>query len=326
MTLLDKIVRKEHLDFEESYELFSQLMKETPVRIAAYLAALQTKGYEPQEIAGLAKAMRDNAVSLNIGEVADTAGTGGDGSSTINVSTATALILSNFIRVAKHGNIAVTSSSGSANFLETLGFNIKLNPEKVREMIEKTSFAFIFAPLYHPTLRNIMPVRKALKIRTVFNILGPLANPARPVYQLMGVHSPELVEKMAYALSFLGVKKALVVHGSGMDEVNPSGETLIGEVRGNKVEIYTISPEEFGMKPVKPIPCESPSESAARILAVLGGRGREEDRNFVLMNASAALYASSITRDFREGVELAQSVLGENMLHRVEEMACLSRN
>ena len=326
MSLLERIISGENLSFEEAYGLFHELEKESEVRIAAYLAALQTKGYTGEEIAGLAKAMRDAAVKVDLGEVADTAGTGGDGSSTINVSTASALILSSFTRVAKHGNTSVTSKSGSADLLRALGINPEIGPERAREMVEETGFTFLFAPLYHPALRPIMPVRRALGVRTVFNVLGPLANPAEPVYQIVGVNSPDLLELMAEALSFLGVKRALVVHGSGMDEVSPFSETSVVEVRGKRAESYTVSPEDFGLKPVKPVPCASPEESARRIKAVLAGGGREEDRNFVLVNASAALYAAGVAGDFREGVEIAESALGEKMLERLEAIACLSRS
>lgn len=325
MSLLAKIVEGKNLSFEEAYELFNELKGSGEALIGAYLAALQTKGYTGEELAGLARAMRDSAVKLELGKVADTAGTGGDGSSTINVSTASALILSAFTRVAKHGNVSITSKSGSANVLEALGLNIRVSPEKAREMVERTNFTFIFAPAYHPALKPIMPVRKALGIKTVFNVIGPLANPADPAYQVVGVNSPELLEPVAEALEFLGVERALVVHGSGMDEVSPHGKTLVLEV-GNGVERYTLSPEDFGISPVKPLPCSSPEESAARIKAVLGGSGRREDRDFILVNASAALYASGIAGDFREGLEMTREALGQGMLEKLEEIACLSKS
>ncbi len=325
MNLLGKIITGENLSFNEAYELFGELTKEEEMRIAAYLAAFQTKGYTGEEIAGLAKAMRDSAIKLELGDVADTAGTGGDGTSTINVSTASALILSAFTKVAKHGNTSVTSKSGSADVLRALDIDHRIGPERARKMIEEVNFTFIFAPLYHPALKRIMPVRKALRIKTVFNILGPLANPAEPAYQLLGVNSEELLEKMASALRFLGVKRALVVHGSGMDEVNPYSTTEVVEVRKGKSERYTIAPDDFGIAPVKPIPCHSAEDSASRIRMVLAGKGKPEDRNFILINASAALYAAGVTEDFREGVEMAKDILGEKMLKRLEAIACLSR-
>ena len=287
--MLDKIVERRNLSFEEAYELFNVLLNESDIRIAAYLAAMQTKGYTAEELAGFAKAMRDKALKVELGEVCDTCGTGGDRSSTINVSTASALILSCFKRVAKHGNVSVTSKSGSANVLSALGVKIDLGPSEVKKMIEKTNFAFLFAPLYHPSLKRIMPIRKELKIKTIFNILGPLANPANPRYQIVGVNSADLIDKVAEALSYLGVKKAVVVHGDGLDEVNPKSETIVAEVNESEIEKYNICPEDFGLKRTKIIPCNSPEESANRIKAVLSGKGSEEDRNFIIINAAMAL-------------------------------------
>jgi len=323
--MLDKIVERRNLSFEEAYELFNVLLNESDIRIAAYLAAMQTKGYTAEELAGFAKAMRDKALKVELGEVCDTCGTGGDRSSTINVSTASALILSCFKRVAKHGNVSVTSKSGSANVLSALGVKIDLGPSEVKKMIEKTNFAFLFAPLYHPSLKRIMPIRKELKIKTIFNILGPLANPANPRYQIVGVNSADLIDKVAEALSYLGVKKAVVVHGDGLDEVNPKSETIVAEVNESEIEKYNICPEDFGLKRTKIIPCNSPEESANRIKAVLSGKGSEEDRNFIIINAAMALYATGFD-DFKECRELVESVLGDKALKRLEEIVCLSKS
>ncbi|AEC51223.1 anthranilate phosphoribosyltransferase [Pyrococcus sp. NA2] len=324
--MLEKIINKENLTFKEAYELFNKLIEEDEVRIAAYLAALQTKGYTAEEIAGFAKAMRDNAIKVDLGTVSDTAGTGGDGASTINVSTASALILSAFTKVAKHGNVSITSKSGSANLLEALGINIRITPEKAKEMIEKVNFTFLFAPMYHPALKRIMPVRKALKIKTIFNILGPLANPANPRYQIIGVNSRDLVEKIANALTYLNVERAIVVHGEGLDEVNPRGETIVAEVNGKSIDVYTVTPEDFGLERVKIIPCNSPQESAERVKAVLAGKGSKEDRNFITINAAMALYASKVVKDIKEGAELVRNTLGEDTIRRLEEIACLSKS
>jgi anthranilate phosphoribosyltransferase len=305
--MLEKIIERKNLSFEESYELFDCLLNENEVKVAAYLAAIQTKGYTAEEIAGLAKAMRDKALKIDFGTVADTCGTGGDKASTINISTAVAFLLSCFTRVAKHGNVSVTSKSGSADVLKALGMKIDLTPEEARKCIEKTNFTFLFAPLYHPALRKIMPVRKQLGIKTVFNILGPLANPAEPKFQLVGVNSAELLEKVAEALKLLRVKKALVVHGSGLDEVNPSNETLVAEV-GKGIEMYRISPEDFGVKKSKIIRCKNSQESAERIIKVFSGE-KNDDANFILVNASAALYAAEITSSFSEGVEITKNAI-----------------
>ncbi|HIP25750.1 MAG TPA: anthranilate phosphoribosyltransferase [Archaeoglobus profundus] len=323
--MLDKIVERRNLSFEEAYELFNVLLNESDIRIAAYLAAMQTKGYTAEELAGFARAMRDKALKVELGEVCDTCGTGGDRSSTINVSTASALILSCFKRVAKHGNVSVTSKSGSANVLSALGVKIDLGPSEVKKMIEITNFAFLFAPLYHPSLKRIMPIRKELKIKTIFNILGPLANPANPRYQIVGVNSADLIDKVAEALSYLSVKKAVVVHGDGLDEVSPKSETIVAEINGSEIEKYNICPEDFGLKRTKIIPCNSPEESANRIKAVLSGKGSEEDRCFIIINAAMALYATGYD-DFKECKELVESVLGDKVLKRLEEIVCLSKS
>ncbi len=315
--MLSKMVDRKNLSFEEAYDLFNELLRESEVRIAAYLTALQVKGYTAEEIAGFAKAVRDRALKLELGEVCDTCGTGGDNASTINVSTASAIILSCFKRVAKHGNVGVTSKSGSANVLSALGIRIELTPEEVKRSLEKTNFAFIFAPKYHPVLKKVMPVRKTLGIKTVFNVLGPLTNPAEPKYQVVGVYSSDLVDKVAEALNLLGVKKAIVVHGNGLDEVNPHGESLVAEVDGS-VDEYRISPEDFGLERVRVIPCKSAKESAQRIKAVFSGRGLKEDRNFIILNALLALYAAGF--EFGEGRELIESVLGGDVLRKLEEI------
>ncbi len=318
MSYLEQIVECSNLSFDEAYSLFNEMLNESEIRIAAILAALQTKGYTSEEIAGFAKAMRDNAVKVDVGNVADTCGTGGDGSNTINVSTAVAILLSCFTKVAKHGNVSVTSKSGSANVLQTLGVNIELTPEEAKKCIEEKSFAFLFAPMYHPALKKIMPVRKSLGIKTIFNILGPLANPANPDYQLIGVNSESLVPKVSHAMKLLGVKKALIVHG-GMDEVNPEGGTLIAEV-GRDVEYYTVTPDDFGLKPARVLKCGSAEESAERIVRVFSGDSGD-DSTFILINASSALYTAGIAGDFREGVEIARNAIEEGaVLRKLEEL------
>jgi len=322
--MLNKLIECHDLGFNEAYELFCNLLNENELRIAAYLAALQTKGYTAEEVAGLAKAMRDNALAIDFGSVADTCGTGGDHSSTINVSTASAILLSCFTKVAKHGNISITSKSGSANVLKTMNVKIDANPEEARKLIEKTNFTFLLAPVYHPALKKIMPVRKQLGIKTVFNILGPLANPANPDFQLVGVNAPDLVEKVADSLRIMGVKKALVVHGSGMDEVNPGRETTVAEVNRG-IELYRVSPDDFGLPASRINQVNSPEESAERIIRVFSDE-KSDDLNFILMNSSAALYASGIVRDFREGVEIAKNAISEGIvLKKIEEIKNASK-
>ncbi len=317
--MLKEIIEGIDLDFKQSYSLFCNLLEESDLKIGAYLVALQSKGYTSEEIAGLAQAMRDNALKTDLGKVADTCGTGGDGSCTINVSTAAAIILSCFKRVAKHGNVSVTSNSGSANVLEALGVGIESLPQDAQKCMESNNFTFLLAPLYHPALKKIMPVRKQLGVKTVFNILGPLANPASPQFQLVGVNSPDLVEKVAHALHIMGVEKAMVVHGSGMDEINPCAQTTIAEVN-NGVELYAVSSGDFGLEPSKITRCSGCEESAQRIMRVFSGK-TGDDANFVLMNASAALYASNVAGDLIEGVEIVRNAIEERkVLAKVEEI------
>ncbi|MBW9223615.1 anthranilate phosphoribosyltransferase [Methanothermococcus sp. SCGC AD-155-E23] len=324
--MLDKIVEGYNLTFEEAYNLFNQLLEESDVRIGAYLTALQTKGVTPQEIAGFAKAMRDRAIKVDLGRgLLDTCGTGGDRASTVNVSTAVSIILSTFTKVAKHGNVSVTSKSGSADVLRALGIEIDIPPEKARKMIEETNYVFLFAPRYHPALKRIMPVRKELGIRTIFNILGPLTNPAEPEYQVVGVNTPDLVEKVAEALKLLGIKRALVVHGDGLDELNPGGPSKVCEIKGKKMEMYTLYPEDFGLERTKIVPCSSPEESAERILKVYSGEVNE-DRNFIVLNASAALYISGIASDYPEAVEMINNVIDSGkVLEKLEEIRGFSK-
>jgi anthranilate phosphoribosyltransferase len=317
--MLSKIVEGKNLSFEEAYELFNTLLNESPIRIAAYLASIQSKGYTAEELAGFAKAMRDNATQIDLGTVCDTCGTGGDYSSTINVSTASTIILSCFKRVAKHGNVSITSKSGSANVLDALGIRIDLEPEEAMEVIKRTNFVFLFAPIYHKALKKIMPIRKELKIKTIFNVLGPLSNPANPKYQIIGVNSRDLVDRVASALNFLNVKKALVVFGDGLDEVSPRSETVVAEAGKNRVEKYRVVPEDFGLDRVKIIPCGSPEESAKRIKAVLSGGGLKEDRNFIMLNASMAIYSAGF-EDFKECREMVESVLEGMGLKKLEEI------
>ena len=323
--MLGKIVERKNLSFEEAYQLFKDLTRENEVRIGAYLTALQTKGYGVEELAGFAKAMRDSAKSIDLGIVADTEGTGGDNSFTINVSTASSLILSNFHGVAKHGNSSITSRSGSADVLNAMGIDALMSTEKAMELFKRTNFTFLFAPRYHPFLKRIMPVRRMLGVKTIFNIIGPLCNPAKPKYQLIGVNSPNLVSLVAEALRYLDIKKALVIHGEGLDEANPNGRTIVGEVNGENVDYYTLYPEDLGIKRSRIIPCRNPEESAERILKVFRGEGKKEDRNFIVLNSSLALYASGFS-DLMDAKDCVESVLGDTMMRKMEEILCFFKN
>ena len=280
----------------------------TDAQIAALLVALHMKGETVEEIVGFAEAIRASAAPLNVAEdstidvsgtereaLVDTCGTGGDASGTFNISTATALVAAGAgVRVAKHGNRSVTSKCGSADVIEALGVNIILPPARVAECLKEVGIAFLFAPALHSAMKYVQPARRELRLRTVFNLLGPLTNPAHASAQVVGVYSDDLVEKLAEALSMLGLRRALVVHGSdGLDEITITGPTRVAEVRDGQVRTYEITPEEFGFSrsPIETISGGDAGGNAAFIREVLTGE-KSARRDVVLLNAAAALVAS----------------------------------
>ncbi|MDK2853150.1 MAG: anthranilate phosphoribosyltransferase [Thermococcaceae archaeon] len=310
------------LDFEKAYELSRSLPELDEIQIAAILGAMEGKGYDAEIIAGFAKGIAEKS-RIDLGRVADTCGTGGDGSATINVSTAVALALSTIHPVAKHGNRAISSNSGSADVLEAMGINIEMNESVAKKMIKDVGFAFLFAPLYHKSFARVVSVRRKLGIRTIFNILGPLTNPANPKVQIVGVANEGLLSKVAEALSLLN-RRALVVHGSGMDEVSPSNKTTALLVDKDSIERIILLPEDFGVKRTKVIPCYGKEESAERIRAVFNGKGYEEDRTFIGINFAAALYAIG-HEDLKENMEIFKEKLESGAFSKkLEEIACKS--
>jgi anthranilate phosphoribosyltransferase len=309
------------LDFDKAYSLAKELTNLDEVEIAAILAALEARGYDFEVIAGFARGITERS-KVNLGRVVDTCGTGGDNSRTINVSTAVALALSTIHPVAKHGNRAMSSKSGSADVLEALGINIEMDAEKARMMVDETGFAFLFAPLYHSSFAKVVGVRRKLGIKTIFNVTGPLTNPANPTAQIVGVASERLLEDIANAISLLG-RKAVVVHGRGLDEVSPKDETRVAIVNGD-VEMLTLVPEDFGVSRANIVTCDSSKESAERIKAVFNGKGLDEDRTFIAINFAAALYTLG-HEDLKENVEIFEEKLemGE-FARKLEEVACKS--
>lgn len=316
--MLEVVVNGE-IGFDEAKDLIGQLMVSDEIEVAATLAALEARGYDAEVLAGFADYLRENMVRIDAKAELDTCGTGGDGSSTINVSTAVSILLSSIMKVAKHGNRAVTSSSGSSDVLERLGVPVP-PPEEAAEMLEAVNYVFLHAPLYHPVLTKIMPVRRRLGIKTIFNLLGPLCNPALPERQIIGCRG-EVVQTMGEAMQVLGIEGLAV--GSGVDEVSPEGYTLVSEVnRKGEVEVYTISPSEFGVDEfrIARVVCSSSEESALRIEAVFRGK-KGYDRHFILMNASAALYAAGRVADFREGYQVAENLIDEGLAaKKLEEL------
>jgi anthranilate phosphoribosyltransferase len=293
----------------------------TDAQIAAFLVALHMKGETVEEIVGFAEAIRAAAAPLAVSgdstidvsgterdALVDTCGTGGDASGTFNISTATALVAAGAgVRVAKHGNRSVTSKCGSADVMEALGVNLNLPPARVAECLKEVGIAFLFAPAMHSAMKYVQPARRELRLRTVFNLLGPLTNPARASAQVVGVYSDDLVEKLAEALSMLGLRRALVVHGSdGLDEITITGPTRVAEVRDGQVRTYEVTPEEFGLARA-PLEAISGGDAAANggiIREVLGGK-RSACRDVVLLNAAAALVAAGKSDRLYDALPLA---------------------
>ncbi len=297
------------LDFHTSYELALGLRELDEVEIASILSALEAKGYDGEVVAGFAKAVRDSAEKVRHAlDVIDTCGTGGDGKSTLNVSTASAIAVSTQLPVAKHGNRAITSSSGSADVLEKLGVKIDLRPDEAGELLKATNFTFLFAPVYHASFARVGAVRRKLGIRTIFNIVGPLANPASPRYQMIGAPDLGIMEKIADAMDVLGIEGVVV--GGEIDEVSPSGETVVFEVRKREMDRFVVTPEDYGLRECGIIPCSGAEESAERIKAVFEGIGREEDTNFIAVNFATALYAAG-KKDFADNTELFFDLLDD---------------
>ena len=303
----------------------------TPAQIAGFLIALRAKGETADEIAGCAEAMREHALPVRPqrADLVDTAGTGGDGAKTINISTAAALVAAAAgAGVAKHGNRAVSSASGSADVLEALGFELELPPERVAASIDELGFGFLFAPTHHPAMRHAAPVRRELAARTVFNVLGPLTNPAGARAQVVGVYAPELVRTIADVLAQLGASRAFVVHGAGgIDELSPAGPNFVCEVVGGSVRARNIDPLELGVARCDPSELRggSPAENAAAIRAVFAGENGGR-RSAILLNAAGAIAAGGHAEDLREGLELArQAVDSGAAAARLEELIAFTR-
>jgi anthranilate phosphoribosyltransferase len=297
----------------------------TDAQIGALLVALHMKGETVEEIVGFAEAIRAAAAPFELhaksvldasgterDALVDTCGTGGDTSGTFNISTATAFVVAGAgVRVAKHGNRSVTSRCGSADVMEALGVNINLPPSRISDCLEQVGIAFLFAPAMHSAMKYVQPARRELRLRTVFNLLGPLTNPAHATCQVVGVYSATLVEKLAEALSMLGLHRALVVHGDdGLDEVTITGPTRIGEVREGQVHTYEVTPEEFGLEraTLDDISGGDATLNANLIRDVLNGK-KSARRDVVLLNAAAALVAAGRADHLRDAVPLAANAI-----------------
>jgi anthranilate phosphoribosyltransferase len=306
------------LSSEEAHAAMMQVMggEATPAQIGGFLVALRMKGETVDEITGCARAMRAHATpaSPSHDSLVDTAGTGGDGAGTFNISTSAAIVAAAAgAYVAKHGNRAVSSRSGSADVLEALGVRIDLPPEDVAACIDEVGFGFLFAQAHHPAMRHAGPVRRELAVRTVFNLLGPLTNPAGARRQVVGVYAPELVEPMAHVLARLGTEHALVAHGAGhLDELTPTGPNTVAEVRDGEVTTTTIDPREFGAGPGTPEDLRGgdAADNAAIIRTVFDGEPGPK-RDAVILNGGAAVYVAGLAESLEDGVYAARDAIDD---------------
>ena len=313
---LEKLYQGQSLTLEQSQQLFNQIISGDvePILLSALLTALKIKGESPQEIAGAALALKSQALAFPSPDYPflDSCGTGGDGANTINISTASAFVAAACgVKVAKHGNRSVSSKSGSADLLEALGIKLDLSPERSRQCLDEIGLCFLFAVQYHQGVRFAVPVRQSLKTRTIFNVLGPLINPASPKTQLMGVYDKALLEPIAQTLKLVGVERALVVNGSGLDEIAIHGPTDVAELKDGKITTYQITPEQMGIKtyPLAALEGGDAKHNAILITALLKGQGQEAHQADVAVNVAATLLLSDKVDSLAAGVTLANEVI-----------------
>lgn len=330
---LSRLIEGQDLTPGEAGEVMGTIMEgaATQAQVASFLTALRMKGETPAEIAAFAREMRRHAVTVapvTGRTLVDTCGTGGDGTHTFNISTASALVAAGAgIPVVKHGNRSVSSTCGSADVLTELGVRLAVDPGHQAQIVEQVGIAFFFAPNHHPAMRHVMPVRQELGCRTVFNILGPLANPAGAQAQVLGVYKKELTPTMAEVLRLLGLSRAMVVHGAGMDEITTTGETLVAELGGGRVRSYTVECSAFGIAPASLADLRGgdAKENARIIREILAGE-RGACRDIVLLNAGAAIYIGGQARDLREGIaSAAASIDSGNARARLDALVEATR-
>jgi len=321
---LKRLADGHHLSEEEAYELALAMLKGhvDQVEIASILTALRVRGETVDEVVGFARALRECCIKIPVEDIQqqllDTAGTGGDGYRTVNVSTVAALIVAACGgKVLKHGNRSVSSKSGSADFLEALGYRIDMEPEQVRKMIDLTNFGFAFAQKYHPLMRSVANVRRALGFRTIFNLVGPLSNPGGVKRQVLGVADERLLKLYAEACPRLGYVHVLLVHGyPGIDEVSIFGPTKIVEIKKGTVEEYVITPEELCLQKsedIHAVQVENPHDSVNKVLKALSPNSKGPVRDFIVINTAVALYCSGIVKDLKDGVELCSKTIDDGV-------------
>ncbi|MFC3882718.1 anthranilate phosphoribosyltransferase [Bacillus songklensis] len=322
--LLKKCVKGETLTAYEAEKLMDEIMEgeTTPVQIASLLTLLTYRGETVEEITGFVRGMRKKMIPINVNtdDVVDTCGTGGDGASTFNISTASAIVASSLgVKITKHGNRAVSSKSGSADVLERLGIPIQATEEQAIRSLEQTGMTFLFAPMYHPAMKHAAQPRKELGFRTVFNALGPLANPARCKRQVIGVYSLPLAKKLAETLVKLEARHVMLVVGrDGLDEISATAETDVVEVKNGKISQYVIKPEDFNLRrgDMAHMVVQNAEESAEMIIDVLQNKGNKSATNAVLLNAAAALYVAGKADSLLQGVHLARYSLDSGTAYR----------
>ena len=325
---LEKVTERKDLTFDEAVDSFDLITTGNinDIRIGAFLSALKTKGETSTEVAAFVTALRRKANNINPhvrGRLTDTAGTGHALLKTINISTISAIVAAGSgVPIVKHGNRGITSVCGSADLIEALGANISLTPDQVNQVIEKIGFGFLFAPIFHPAFKYALLPRKELRIATVFNILGPLTNPAGAKAQIIGVYSEDLVGLVADSLRKLGTEKALVVYGDGgLDELSTIGKTTVAEINGDKIENYQIEPKDFGLEVARPesIEGKNPAESAVIARNILSGKeGPELD--VVLLNAAGAIYVAGASSSIADGIKIAsESITSGKALDKLEK-------
>jgi len=335
---ISKVIVSEDLSENEMIDVMNQIMsgEASPAQIGSFITALRMKSETVEEITGAVRVMRDKATSIESGVdtaagdvLVDTCGTGGDGSGTFNVSTTTAFVVAGAgIPVAKHGNRSISSNCGSADVLEALGVKLDISPEKVGQCIQKIGIGFLFAPALHGAMKHAIGPRKEMGVRTIFNILGPLTNPASANVQILGVFNGDLTEPMAQVLKKLGSKRALVVHGEGnLDELTVTGKTKVTELHNGEVSTYLINPEDLGLKrsTLEDLGGGSnAAESASLLLAVLGGEIGPK-RDMVLLNSGAALMAAGLCEDLKSGIaKAAETIDSRAALTKLEQLVTLT--
>ncbi|MCI8388032.1 MAG: anthranilate phosphoribosyltransferase [Clostridiales bacterium] len=330
-----KIVDKQDLTYDEAYSVINEIMsgETTPTQNAAFLAALSTKSTKAEtinEIAGCAAAMRDHAIKCDVDcDILEIVGTGGDNAGSFNISTTSALVAAAAgVKVSKHGNRAASSKCGTADCLEALGVNIDQSPDKCRELLNSVGMCFFFAQKYHTSMKYVGSIRKELGIRTVFNILGPLTNPASPTYQLLGVYDESLVEPLARVLTSLGVKRGMVVYGQDkLDEISMSSPTTVCEFDNGEYKSYVICPEDFGFTRCdkSELVGGTPAENAEITRAVLSGEAGPK-RNAVLMNAGACLYIAGKAATLADGIKLAAETIDSGAAAKTLEKFIVESN